>query len=122
MLDWEDGRAWSQALDHLQAYMDLLAAGFNDTKPQEARVAVLRRIIGNTAHIVAAAGVFPSKELDVQTALKEAISYAYPDVVLNPPVPQPTKVYKPDLGVPSDRAAIEVKFVDNIDQGKAVLG
>jgi len=38
-----------------------------------ARIVVLRRIIGNTAHIVAAAGLFPMKEMDVQNALKEAI-------------------------------------------------
>ncbi|MBL8772214.1 MAG: hypothetical protein JNK30_12605 [Phenylobacterium sp.] len=118
----DEGLRYSPAADILNSYHYIVRATLEDNQATRTRVEVLRRMLRNTAHIVHASNNPPTKEAQVTHLLKEAISWSFPDAILNPPVPQHTKVYKPDIGVPSDRTAVEVKFVDSDDEARRVLG
>ena len=46
----------------------------------------------------------------------------FPDLRTKPPVPKPIKNFEPDTGLPSIRALIEYKFVENEQDAKRVSG
>jgi hypothetical protein len=118
----DEGMRFSPAADVLNSYHAVVRATLQDTRASQTRVRMLRRIVQNVEHIVHAYGALPTKEVEVTHRLKEVLSWSFPDAVLNPPIVQVTKTYKPDIGIPADKTAVEVKFVDSDTEGRRVLG
>jgi hypothetical protein len=94
----------------------------SNTSPVRAERRLAARIVDQIAHLMARRGIVPSKEHDVQGELYFALLAAFPDVIREPSVPQPTKVYKPDFGISSIGMAIEAKYLDDPKHVGTILG
>jgi hypothetical protein len=83
---------------------------------------VFRTILENTGAIIARRGLVPESERDVRDAIFEVMGFAFHDAVRDVPIAQVTRIYKPDLGVPSLMAAAEYKYVINQSELRKSLG
>ncbi len=110
------------AIDYLNAQLRVYSALFDVTELQEGKRDVLRLILNQASTLFDPPHTSPSREFDVHDALEPVLKLAFPDVIRNPPVPQPTKTYKPDFGIESIATAVEVKFAKSKTEAKKMLG
>lgn len=81
----------------------------------------LEGILRATPRIVHKRKVTPSKEHDIQDIVHEHLEVEFYDFVKNPTIDGPITPFKPDCGVRSLGAAIEVKFVDSAEEAKVAM-
>lgn len=82
---------------------------------------IFETFLSNTAKVIAAFELEPKNEHGVQDAMAIALKFAFPDVVRDISISKNVKVYKPDFGVRSLRAAVEYKFIDSATEAKKAL-
>lgn len=83
---------------------------------------LLIRMLRQSAHYLHAIKCVPTKEKDVQDALQPALQLAFPDVIYEPHISKQTKTYHPDFGIDSVATAVEVKFANDKQKAKSVIG
>ena len=69
---------------------------------------VFETILENTAKIIEESGISPTKESEVRAQIRKVMRYSFRDVIAEIPLPSNVKIYKPDIGVRSLRAAARV--------------
>lgn len=74
---------------------------------------LLERMLRQTPYILADREIIPESEAQVRKPLFDALKTVFPDCRREIPVSHIFKTYKADLGVPSLRALIEVKYALN---------
>ena len=82
----------------------------------------LETILRNSAQIMADAGVDPKSEAELRRPLYNVIKLWFPDTTLRAGIVQPKKTYVPDIGVPSLKTTIELKFANSEQEMKKVVG
>lgn len=123
----EEGEPYSPRRDTLRRYADTVATigGFLGiaTSGRQALDSVLRRLRQIQMESNSQALAYPSKELDVQQAVKLLLIAAFGqgNVTSGPSFPGSLKSFKADLGVRSIRAAIEVKFCDTKKKAGSIV-
>jgi hypothetical protein len=122
--DWDDEPEYkySPALIFLNNQLRVFEALENDLTAEQPQIEIVRRIVKNTAQVVALAPAPPASEADIQRALHAHLRVGFPDARREAAVAQPTKTYKPDIAIDSLRTAIEVKFADSEEKAKVALG
>lgn len=114
----------SPSLSYLGMYFRPLKASVPSTEEADRAVAVqqLERVLLGTPKLVKDRNLQPASEKDVRKAMYDLLIHFYPDTVREVSIAKQSKVYKPDIGVPSLKAAIEYKFVDSEKELKTALG
>lgn len=113
---WDEERDYEyRHLRILTRYRLILDDAFPEPKTAELSpgIQLLENILNNTPHLLTTLGVFPLNERDVYTPAGKFLAVAFPDRIKEPDIGQHLKVYKPEFGIPSLRAAIEYKYIDN---------
>jgi hypothetical protein len=82
----------------------------------------LESILNNSAQIVADARIEPKSEAELRRPLYNVIKLWFPDTTLRAGIVQPTKNYVPDIGVPSLKTTIELKFANSENEMKNAVG
>jgi hypothetical protein len=82
---------------------------------------IFENILQNAGRIVHGLGIEPSNEKHVRDGLRKVLSFAFPDVVKELPIPKTLKTYRPDIGVISLMAAAEVKFATTKQEATVAL-
>ena len=118
------GETYSPALAFLGSYFRPLKASVPTKEEAEAAAAIqrLERILLGTPKLVKDRGLEPKNEKDVRKAMYDLLIHPYPDTVREVPISKQSKIYKPDIGIPSLRAAIEYKFAASEQEVKTALG
>ena len=80
---------------------------------------VFETVLQNTPKIIERGGLVPSSEAEVREAVRGVLRLAFREVVREVPIPKSIKTYRPDIGVPSQLAASEYKFIDSKAEAKA---
>jgi hypothetical protein len=93
-----------------------------DTILPEQECHLLQRIIRNTSKIIYDSQIPPSNEAAVRQRVYDILIHVFPDTVREVPICQVTKTYKPDIGIPSLKSAIEYKFADSQAEVKKAIG
>lgn len=120
--DSEPDFPYSPGITFLRNHLQVFEQIDNDTTVEQAQVQIIRRVVKNVAHIMAAGTNPPASEPDVQKALHAHLRVGFPDARREASVSQPTKTYKPDIAIDSLRSAVEVKFADSEEKAKTALG
>jgi len=111
----------SEGLYFLGEQIRLLAPLFSTHKEIDVQREVLWTMLQQFGVYVETCNERPKKEKDVQVLMRRVLTLSFPDAYCEPIISKPSKAYKPDFGVPSLEAAIEVKFVkDPSGIGKAI--
>jgi len=118
------GSPYSPSLDYLGTYFRPLQASVpaHQDAGTVAEIQRLERILLGTPKLVKDRGLEPQNEKDVRKAMYDLLIHPYPDTVREIPISKQSKVYKPDIGVPSLKAAVEYKFADSEKELKKALG
>lgn len=104
-------------------YMSSLMAYFGENSPVPFEPAhILERILSGTAKLVLDKGIKPANEAEVRKCIYDYLIHVFPDTVREVPIAQVTKTYKPDIGIPSLKAAIEYKFATSPGEVKTAIG
>jgi hypothetical protein len=79
---------------------------------------LLESILKETSHICNLSKIEPKSEPQVYNAVKSFINIIYPTTrnIGGQNFPTIAKVYKPDLIIPECRAAVEYKYIDNVEK------
>jgi hypothetical protein len=104
----------------LRRYEQTLEAYFG--APEQDVLVRLQSILNNSAQIVADAGIEPKSEAELRRPLYNVIKLWFPDTTLRAGIVQPTKNYVPDIGVPSLKTTIELKFANSEQEMKKAVG
>ena len=88
----------------------------------ERRLRDLKRVLEGTAKLLGDRRVDPANEADVKREVFNVLIHYFPDTVREVPIAQVSKVYKPDIGVKSLKAAVEYKFADSMQALKRSIG
>ena len=114
------------ALDYLSnslaAFSPLLPKGDAPLYGDDQRLRLLDQILEGTPKLLADRGLLPNNEADVRREIYNVLLHVFPDTVREIPILQPSKAYRPDIGVRSLKAAVEYKFVDSAESAKTCLG
>jgi hypothetical protein len=70
----------------------------------------VRSILNATPKIIVDSKKEPKSETDVKDSIRNVLTYAFPDTVREIPIPNSVKTFKPDIGIPSLKLAIEYKY------------
>lgn len=116
----EFGNPYPLALKYLAAYAKLLVAA--TSSESLADLPLLERILQGTPRLLKGRGIKPCKECEVRNALYETLIHVFPGTVRDIPIAKVSKCYKPDIGVPSLKAAVEFKFCDSDEELKRAIG
>ncbi|MBC3435847.1 hypothetical protein HU735_10525 [Pseudomonas sp. BW16M2] len=120
-----DGDYHSDTLAFFWRYHKSVSALINsnsvDTDERKQRT-LLAAILRNTSKIVHDHQVSPTSEAEVRNCVYKLLTHVFPDTLREVPVPQVTKTYKADLGIPSLKAAIEYKYATTEEEAKKVIG
>ena len=118
------GGPYSPPLAYLGSFFRPLKASVPSRQEVEAAAAIqqLERILLGTPKLVRDRGLEPANEKEVRKAMYDLLIHPYPDVVREVPIAKQSKVYKPDIGIPSLKAAIEYKFGTSEQEVKTALG
>lgn len=116
------GEAYPPALEYIRRYASPLRAAFDLANPEVDKLQQLERILLGTPKIVRDRNIEPCRENDVRNALYELLLHVYPDTVREVPIGKVSKTYKPDIGIPSLKAAIEYKFATTAGELKKAIG
>lgn len=118
------GSPYSPPLAYLGKFFRPLKASVPSRQEVEATAAIqqLERILLGTPKLVRDRGLEPQSEKDVRKAMYDLLLHLYPDVVREVPIAKQSKVYKPDIGIPTLKAAIEYKFGTSEQEVKRALG
>jgi hypothetical protein len=118
------GETYSPALAYLGSYFRPLKASVPSKEETEAVAAIqrLERILLGTPKLIKDRGLEPKNEKDVRKAMYDLLIHVYPETVPEVPIAKQSKVYKPDIGIPPLRAAIEYKFAASEQEVKTALG
>ena len=119
--DWL-GEPYPRALVYLDDFVSALRASVGKTGEATAGLVQLERILLGTPKLIRDRGITPRNESMVRNAMYELLLHPYPDTVRDVRLPKVSKTYKPDIGIPSLKAAIEYKFVDNDRDAKTAIG
>ncbi|MBX3183560.1 MAG: hypothetical protein KF915_13110 [Polyangiaceae bacterium] len=107
---------FSPVLSELSMAYESFAAclgGVPGTEPKAERERqLLRQILIGTPKLIADRSLDPRSEADVRREIYGLLLHVFPDTVRDPPIPQVSKTYKPDIGIPHLQVAIEYKFCD----------
>jgi REase_DpnII-MboI len=109
-------------VDTVRRRLDRIAPLLEIPADVETERRVLARMLGQTPRYLHQLKIVPTKEHDVQYALQPALGLTFPDVIRHPAISKQTKTYHPDFGIDSIATAIEVKFADNEQKAKSVIG
>lgn len=118
------GHPYSPSLDYLGTYFRPLKASVPSLVGADAAAALqqLERILRGTPKLLKDRNLEPKNEKEIRQAVYDTLIHFYPDTVREVPIAKQSKVYKPDIGVPTLKAAIEYKFVDSEAELKTALG
>jgi hypothetical protein len=86
------------------------------------RMRILEQVLRGTSKIIWDRKLEPSKESEIRNAVYDVLIHVFPDTVREVPIAQVSKIYKPDIGVRSLKAAVEYKFADNESEARSLLG
>jgi hypothetical protein len=118
--------AYSPALQHLTDFFLVLQVCLPDSEAEEFRLEHellrLERVLKGISKIVHDRGAVPNSEADLQRALYSVLVHVFPDTVREVPIPQISKSYRPDFGIKSLKAAVELKFVASEEDAKNHMG
>ncbi|WP_143137791.1 hypothetical protein [Burkholderia ubonensis] len=119
------GEHYSEPLSYFWAYyeniiklFDFEAIEHSETKER----ALLMGILQNTGKIVYDRHVTPESEADVKNCVYQLLIHVFPDALREVPISQVTKVYKPDIGIKSLKAAVEYKYAVSEMEAKKIIG
>jgi hypothetical protein len=121
----DDSLVYSPAIEFCRDYVDVIEAaiGAQIDVGQTRERSRLENILAATAFVIREQNLNPSNESEVRRAMRVILKSVFPDTVSEMPISKVMKVYKPDFGVPSLRAAIEYKFCDSESEvGRAIGG
>lgn len=120
---------YSPALAELvAAYRSLLGCFDASPEPGTSEFALkrdselLRQVLLGTPKLIADRKLDPKNESEVKREVYGVLLHVFPDTVRELPIPQASKTYKADIGVPHLRTAVEYKFCDTDAELKAALG
>jgi hypothetical protein len=113
---------WSRHISYLSEKLNILAPIVSVPPVMEGQRQIVRNVLRQTPVLLKTLSINPSKELHVQQQLEWILRLSFPDIVKNPPIPKPTKTYKPDLGIDSIETAIEVKFLEDKAHAGTIMG
>ena len=82
---------------------------------------LLRQILLGTPKLIADRKLVPKNEAEVRREIYGTLLHVFPDTVRELPIPQVSKTYKPDIGVPHLEVAVEYKFCDSESELKTCL-
>jgi hypothetical protein len=120
-----DGDFHSNTLGYFWRFHKTVSSLINvesvDTDERKQR-ALLEAILRNTPKIVHDRGITPDSEAAVRNCVYELLIHVFPDTVREVPVPQVTKTYRADLGVPSLKTAAEYKYATTADESRKIIG
>ena len=119
--DWL-GEPYPRALIYLGDYVAALRAGAGKREEPLDGLQQLERILRGTPKVIRDRKIAPHNESAVRNAMYELLVHPYPDTVRDVPIAKVTKVYKPDIGIRSLKAAVEYKFVDSEKEAKRAIG
>ena len=97
--DGEPDFPYSPGVSFLRNHLQVFEQIDDDTTVEKAQVQIIRRVVKNVAHIMAAGANLPSSEADVQKVLHAHLRVGLPDARREASVSQPTKTYKPDIAI-----------------------
>lgn len=92
-----------------------------ETDERKQRV-LLEAILRNTPKIVHDRKITPNSEAEVRNCVYDLLIHVFPDTMREIPVPQVTKTYKADLGVPSLKTAAEYKYATTEEEARKIIG
>ncbi|MEQ1492403.1 MAG: hypothetical protein ABL932_17810, partial [Terricaulis sp.] len=107
------------ALRQAHLFFDSMSVMITGTKMSG--LEVFRTILRNSGAIIAARGLEPKNEKEVEKAIFEVVSFCFHDAVSQMVIPQLVKSYKPEFGVKSLMAAAEYKFATTEQEVKTAL-
>lgn len=118
------GHPTSPTLDYLYRYFHPLKISVTGVVGGDISEGVqqLERILLGTPKLIHDRKLQPKRELDVSGAMYQLLIHPYPDAVRDVPIAKQSKTYKPDIGIPSLKTAIEYKFVTSEKTLKSALG
>lgn len=120
-----DGDYHSPTLGYIWQFYSTISSLINidsvETDERKQRE-LLEAILRNTPKIVHDRGITPTSEADVRKCVYDLLIHVFPDTVREIPVPQVTKTYKADLGVPSIKTAAEYKYATTEEEAKKIIG
>jgi hypothetical protein len=119
------GVFYCPALEYLADSFEALSAILPRTGPTAVsfdRIGLLEQVLRGTPKLIRDRALHPSKELQIRDAVYSTLIHVFPDTVREVPIAQVSKIYKPDIGVRSLKAAIEYKFADSERDARLVLG
>jgi hypothetical protein len=82
---------------------------------------LLRQILMGTSKLIADRKLVPKNEAEVRREIYATLLHVFPDTVRELPIPQVSKTYKPDIGIPHLQVAVEYKFCDTENELKKCL-
>lgn len=110
----------------LALFVDTLESAFSAMVGQNEQMTFelnrLEDILRGTAKMIFDDKVNPKNEAEVRSRVLARLSFLYPDTLREIPIAKIFKTYKPDIGIPSLKAAIEYKFADSEDELKSQIG
>jgi hypothetical protein len=120
----DTGYPYSPALDFLERYFRPLRASVPSKEENEkiASLQHLERVLRGTPKLIRDRKLKPKNETEIRNAMYDTLIHFYPDAVRDVPIAKQSKTYKPDIGVPSLKAAVEYKFADSEVELKKALG
>jgi hypothetical protein len=118
----EFGNPYPLALEYLAMYVSPLGDATSNSSESLDELPRLERILQGTARLLKGRGIEPCKEVEVRNAIYETLIHFYPGTVRDIPIAKVSKCYKPDIGVPSLKAAVEFKFCDTEEELKRAIG
>ncbi len=124
------GELYSEVVQLLQRHYRVISVLLGEEKKLDdiddlkwpERILMLKRILTNTPKIIYDRKIKPKNEAQVRKAVFDILVHVFPDTVREMSISQVTKTYKPDMGIPSIKTAIEYKFADNENEVKKSVG
>jgi hypothetical protein len=110
---------WSEKLRH---YLDAIQHMFGE-RNAGAITNTVSEILRGCAYVITDQRLFPntpSEEADIHIRIEGILRAVFPDVRTKPPVAKPIKNFEPDTGLPSIKALIEYKYIENKADAKLV--
>ncbi|MBY5704154.1 hypothetical protein HFO38_15715 [Rhizobium leguminosarum] len=114
--------AFNEAIDYLQARLELLVPLLEVPSQTQAQRMILTRVLRQLPQFIEHGGMLPTREKDVQDQLHPVLRLSFPDVIREAAVPKQTKTYFPDFGIDSIATAVEVKFVETKSKAALAIG
>jgi hypothetical protein len=112
---------YSEPLIYLAEVFESVSAGLSFDEGRAADLALLERILRLSPHILHDAGVIPGSEAQVRKPIFNVLKTVFPDIKAEVPIPQISKTYRADFGIPDLGACVEFKFADGEQELKAEI-